>query len=196
VLPEHIVVQLPQLCGDARLVSQPSCELLVQCAYPGAQLLCGITHLPALHVMPVAVATCSSIEQSLPQAPQLFGSKFVSTQLVPQSVLLQVAASEASRVAESMPELPVSLAVPVSVVEGPSALDESIPCASSGPSPDASTDESSDIPASSGCVVKSPAIDAHATSDTGTKNATRVRSRRSDTRMGRDYQPRPTRFRS
>jgi hypothetical protein len=34
VLPEHIVVHEPQLCGEARLVSHPACALLEQWMKP------------------------------------------------------------------------------------------------------------------------------------------------------------------
>jgi hypothetical protein len=66
-------------------VSQPASAPLLQCAQPGAQDTGDTTQTPARHVtIPDVSATCGSFVQSLPQAPQFFGSAFVSVQAPPQ----------------------------------------------------------------------------------------------------------------
>jgi hypothetical protein len=133
----------------------------------------------------VADATWGSAEQTLPHVPQFSGSVFVSTQLVPQTVFEQVAASEAASFDPSTPVSPwEALSAPPdeSPVDGPS---------SDGPmevsSPVPSAIEPSVVLPTSGWVVKSPMTDEHPANTETTTRATKVRSPESAKRMKRDY---------
>jgi hypothetical protein len=78
-------VQLPQAVDLVMSVSQPALAAPLQCAQPGAQDAGGTTQTPALQVtIPDVSATCGSFVQSVPQAPQFFGSVFVSVQALLQ----------------------------------------------------------------------------------------------------------------
>ena len=81
-------VQLPQVCGRVRSVSQPLSGVDVQCPNPLAQPAGWMTHAPATHCTAGAVApgfTLGRAVQACPQVPQFFGSVRRFTHWVPHT---------------------------------------------------------------------------------------------------------------
>jgi hypothetical protein len=80
----HLVVQLPQVAGKVRSVSQPRLPLPEQWAKPATHDVDGIEHTPFTQLTVALVLTCGSALHLNPQVPQLFGSVLRSTHLVVQ----------------------------------------------------------------------------------------------------------------
>ncbi len=78
----HWLVQLPQVAGTLRLVSQPRLPLPEQCAKPATHDAAGIEHTPLTHWTEAPGLTLGSAPQLKPQLPQLAGSVLRSTHLV------------------------------------------------------------------------------------------------------------------
>jgi hypothetical protein len=84
----HAFVQLPQVWGRVRSVSQPSSGLDEQCPKPLAQPAAWMTHAPATHCTAGAVApgfTLGKEVQAWPHAPQFFASVIRFTHWVPHT---------------------------------------------------------------------------------------------------------------
>ena len=76
------LVQLPQVAGWLRLVSQPALPEPVQWANPDAHDVEGIEHTPFTQLTVAPGLTLGSAPQLNPQLPQLSGSLFRSTHFV------------------------------------------------------------------------------------------------------------------
>ncbi len=78
----HVFVQLPQVAGTLRLVSQPALPEPAQCANPAAHDVVGIEHTPRTHCTVEPGLTLGNAPQLNPQLPQLSGSLCRSTHFV------------------------------------------------------------------------------------------------------------------